>query len=144
MTAAVKDELSRLPVVKPCCRKAESAALLRFAGAIHLIQGRIVLEAELDTAAAARRLRKDIAEVYGHTSELGGRSANSEDQRQRHSLLAGFVRHVRLATEFQSRRLSLAKPVHHSRHHQRNESGHAANDLRPQPVPVDAAIRTQS
>src|ERR1700733_2628700 len=71
MTAAVKDELSRLPVVKPCCRKAESASLLRFAGAIHLIQGRIVLEAELDTAAAARRLRKDIAEVYGHTSELG-------------------------------------------------------------------------
>src|SRR5438067_7566634 len=71
MTAAVKDELSRLTVVKPCCRKAESASLLRFAGSIHLVQGRIVIEAELDTAAAARRLRKDIAEVYGHTSELG-------------------------------------------------------------------------
>ena len=71
MTAAVKDELSRLTVVKPCCRKAEAASLLRFAGSIHLVQGRIVIEAELDTAAAARRLRKDIAEVYGHTSELG-------------------------------------------------------------------------
>jgi len=29
-----------------------------------------VIEAELDTGAAARRLRKDIAEIYGHSSEL--------------------------------------------------------------------------
>jgi len=32
MTASVKDELSRLAVTKPCCRRAEVAALLRFAG----------------------------------------------------------------------------------------------------------------
>ena len=31
MTAAVKDELSRVDVPKPCCRRAEMAALLRFA-----------------------------------------------------------------------------------------------------------------
>ena len=71
MTAAVKDELSRLTVVKPCCRKAETATLLRLAGSIHLVQGRIVIEAELDAAAAARRLRKSISEIYGHVSELG-------------------------------------------------------------------------
>jgi DNA-binding protein WhiA len=35
------------------------------------VSGHIVLEAELDTGAAARRLRKDIAEVYGHSSDLG-------------------------------------------------------------------------
>jgi cell division protein WhiA len=29
-----------------------------------------VVEAELDTGAAARRLRKDVAEVFGHSSEL--------------------------------------------------------------------------
>ena len=34
MTAAVKDELSRLVVTKPCCRRAEVAALLRFAGGL--------------------------------------------------------------------------------------------------------------
>jgi DNA-binding protein WhiA len=34
MTSAVKDELSRLTVTKPCCRKAEMAALLRFAGGL--------------------------------------------------------------------------------------------------------------
>ncbi|NUU21936.1 MAG: DNA-binding protein WhiA, partial [Streptomycetaceae bacterium] len=31
MTAAVKDELSRLPVTRSCGRKAEVSALLRFA-----------------------------------------------------------------------------------------------------------------
>ncbi|MCU1602460.1 MAG: DNA-binding protein WhiA, partial [Frankiales bacterium] len=37
MTAAVKDELSRLSVTKPCCRKAEMATLLRFAGGLHIV-----------------------------------------------------------------------------------------------------------
>jgi DNA-binding protein WhiA len=70
MTAAVKDELARLEVTKPCCRKAETSAMLRFAGGLHIVAGHIVIEAELDTGAAARRLRKDIAEIYGHSSEL--------------------------------------------------------------------------
>jgi DNA-binding protein WhiA len=71
MTAAVKDELARLPVTRTCCRKAELASLLRIANALHLVGGgRVVIEAELDTGAAARRLRKDLAEVYGHASEM--------------------------------------------------------------------------
>src|SRR5436305_6481878 len=70
MTAAVKDELARLSVTKPCCRKAEMASLLRFAGALHLNGGHLLIETELDTGATARRLRKDLAEVYGHTSEM--------------------------------------------------------------------------
>jgi DNA-binding protein WhiA len=70
MTSAVKDELSRLSVTKPCCRKAEVSALLRFAGGLHLASGKIVVEVELDAAQSARRLRKDIADVYGHESEL--------------------------------------------------------------------------
>ncbi|MDO5629198.1 MAG: DNA-binding protein WhiA [Mobilicoccus sp.] len=70
MTAKVKDELSRVPLTKPCCRKAEVSTMLRFAGGLHMIGGRIVVEAELDTAAAARRLRTHISEVYGHHSDL--------------------------------------------------------------------------
>ncbi|MDX6267013.1 MAG: cell division protein WhiA [Frankiales bacterium] len=70
MTAAVKDELSRLSVTKPCCRKAEMAALLRFAGGLHLVSGKIVIEADLDAGSIARRLRKEIAEVYGHASDV--------------------------------------------------------------------------
>ena len=70
MTAAVKDELAHLEVTKPCCRKAEVSAMLRFAGGLHIVGGRIVVEAEVDNGATARRLRKDIAEVYGHPSEV--------------------------------------------------------------------------
>jgi DNA-binding protein WhiA len=70
MTAAVKDELSRLDVTRSCCRKAEVSSMLRFAGGLHLAGGRIVVEAELDTGAAARRLRRDIADVFGHTSTV--------------------------------------------------------------------------
>lgn len=70
MTSLVKDELSRLTLTKPCCRRAEVSTLLRFAGGLHLVGGRIAIEAELDTGSAARRLRKDIAEVFGHASDV--------------------------------------------------------------------------
>ena len=70
MTAKVKDELSRLPVTKTCCRKAEVSTMLRFAGGLHIVGGRIVIEAELDTAQSARRLRSSMAEVYGSPSEM--------------------------------------------------------------------------
>jgi DNA-binding protein WhiA len=70
MTGVVKDELSRVEVVKPCCRKAEVSTLLRFAGGLHISGGRIVVEAELDTGAVARRLRSGIAEVFGQAPEL--------------------------------------------------------------------------
>ncbi|MEV8144359.1 DNA-binding protein WhiA [Arthrobacter sp. Sr24] len=70
LTAAVKEELSRLDVKKSSVRKAEVSALLRFAGGLHIIAGKIVIEAEVDTAATARRLRQAIAEMYGHQSEI--------------------------------------------------------------------------
>ncbi|MEO9138107.1 MAG: DNA-binding protein WhiA [Jatrophihabitans sp.] len=70
MTAAVKDELSRVPVTRMSARKSELATMLRFAGALHLIGGHIVIEAELDTGSVARRLRREIAEIFGHGSEV--------------------------------------------------------------------------
>ena len=75
MTASVKDELSRLSITKPCCRKAEVSSILRFAGGLHLTSGKIMVEVELDTAQSARRLRKDIADIYGHESDLAVISA---------------------------------------------------------------------
>ena len=70
MTAQVKSELASTTVSKSCCRKAEVASILRFAGGLHIVAGRIVVEAELDTGAAARRLKCDLAEVFGHESEI--------------------------------------------------------------------------
>jgi len=70
MTDVVKDELSRVEVVKPCCRKAEVSALLRFTARLGLSAGRVVVEAELDTGAAARRLRASISEIFGHPADV--------------------------------------------------------------------------
>src|ERR687898_1567550 len=70
MTAMVKDELSRVECTKTSERKAEVTALLRFAGGLHIVSGRVVVEAELDTGSVARRLRREIAEVYGYPSEI--------------------------------------------------------------------------
>lgn len=70
LTAHVKDELARVPVEKLSSRRAEVAATLRFAGGLHIVSGRIVIEAELDTAAAARRLRTFIGEVYNLGCEI--------------------------------------------------------------------------
>ncbi|PFG35709.1 hypothetical protein ATL41_0404 [Flavimobilis soli] len=70
LTAQVKDELARLRVDKISCRKAEVSALLRFAGGLHIVSGRIVIEAEVDTGVVARRLKQAITEVYGHSSDV--------------------------------------------------------------------------
>ena len=70
MTAAVKDELSRLSVSKTCCRRAEVSSLLRFAGGLHIVAGRVVVEAELDSGSTARRLRKEVHELFGHHSDV--------------------------------------------------------------------------
>ena len=68
MTAEVKDELSRLNVTSVSARRAEVASLLRFAGGLHIVSGRVVVEAEVDLGSIARRLRKDIHDLYGYTA----------------------------------------------------------------------------
>jgi len=83
LTADVKDELAKLEVSKTTVRAAELATILRFSGGLHMISGRIAVESELDSATIARRVRKDLAELYGVRSEgavisaSGARRTNS-------------------------------------------------------------------
>lgn len=70
LTMTLKEELARVPVGSTSERRAETAAMLRFAGGLHLVSGRVVIEAELDHGASARRLRAAITELYGHTTEI--------------------------------------------------------------------------
>jgi len=70
LTADVKDELARIEITKSAVRAAELSTILRFSGGLHLISGRVVVEAELDTAQLARRVSKDLVELYGIESEL--------------------------------------------------------------------------
>ncbi len=82
LTADVKDELARLEISKTTVRAAELATILRFSGGLHLISGRIAVESELDSPLIVRRVRKDLAELYGVRSEAaavssaGARRAN--------------------------------------------------------------------
>src|SRR5882757_7622149 len=69
MTAEVKDELSRLVVTAVSARRAEVTALLRFAGGL-------VVEAEVDLGSIARRLRKDIFDLYGYNAVVHVLSAS--------------------------------------------------------------------
>ncbi len=68
MTAEVKDELSRIVINSVSARRAEVAALLRFAGGLHIVSGRVVVEAEVELGSIARRLRKDIHDLYGYSA----------------------------------------------------------------------------
>ncbi len=70
LTQQVKSELATVRVLRPETRAAEVVAMVRFSGGLHLVSGQIVIEAELDTGAAARRLRKAITDLYGFESEL--------------------------------------------------------------------------
>lgn len=65
LTADVKEELARVEVPKTSVRAAELAAVLRFAGGLHIISGRIAIEAEVDSPTTARRVTRDLGEIYG-------------------------------------------------------------------------------
>ena len=70
LTSDVKAELAAVAVTKPACRTAEIAAMLRFGGGLHVAGGKIVIEADFDTGAAARRLRTAIFDLYGFTCDF--------------------------------------------------------------------------
>ena len=55
LTSDMKDELARAIITTPSEVAAEVSATLRFAGGLHLVGGRILVEAELDSPVAARR-----------------------------------------------------------------------------------------
>lgn len=68
-TPDVKNELVRIPIQQTGERVAELATILRLAGGLHTISGRIALEAELHTPTIVQRVRKDLAEIYGVRSD---------------------------------------------------------------------------
>ncbi|MGB3910802.1 MAG: DNA-binding protein WhiA [Pseudolysinimonas sp.] len=77
LTADVKEELAGVDVGKTSVRAAELTALLRFSSGLHTISNRIAVEAELESPKIARRVRKDLAELYGVRSEVTVISGNN-------------------------------------------------------------------
>ena len=69
-TVDVKSELAAVRDPRPTARVAELTAILRFSGGLHSIAGRVAVEAELETDPLARRVARDIMEIYGVRPEL--------------------------------------------------------------------------
>jgi DNA-binding protein WhiA len=82
LTADVKTELTSVRDPRPTARVAELTTILRFSGGLHSIAGRVAVEAELETDVLARRVARDLVEIYGvrpelaHVQSSGGRVAN--------------------------------------------------------------------
>jgi DNA-binding protein WhiA len=76
LTADVKDELTNVIANKTSLRAAELATILRFSGGLHLISNRIAIESELETPELVKRVRKDLAELYGVRGEVSMVSAS--------------------------------------------------------------------
>jgi cell division protein WhiA len=70
LTASVKEELAQVRGRSTAENKAEASAMLRFGGGLRIIGGQLIVEADLDQAVAARRLRTMLSELYGHDSEI--------------------------------------------------------------------------
>ncbi|WP_026461123.1 DNA-binding protein WhiA [Schaalia suimastitidis] len=70
LTSDMKSELARAVVTQQKVMAAEVAATLRFAGGLHLVGGRILIEAELDSSSAARRLRALLKLLYDAESQV--------------------------------------------------------------------------
>lgn len=68
-TAEIRNELVSVAETNAAIRNAELASLMRFSGGLHMISGRIALEAELHTPQIVQRVRKALLELYGVSSQ---------------------------------------------------------------------------
>lgn len=70
LTTDVKAELVSIRNAPPTVRVAEVTTILRFSGGLHSIAGRVAVEAEVDAETLARRVSRDLAEIFGVRPEI--------------------------------------------------------------------------
>ena len=103
MTAEVKDELSRLAVNSVSARRAEVASLLRFAGGLHIVSGRVVVrDGEAIGALLTRmgaqdtRLTWEERRMRREVRATANRLANFDDANLRRSARAAVAAAARV------------------------------------------------
>lgn len=70
LTVTVKDELTLVVTEDAVQQRVEVSAMLRFAGGLHVVSGRIVVKTELDHGEAVRRPYQHLKELYGVEPEV--------------------------------------------------------------------------
>lgn len=68
-TRSIKDELLKIRSIIVKERIAELTTILRVCGGLHVISGRIALEAEVDDPRTVQRMRRDMHEIFGVMAE---------------------------------------------------------------------------
>lgn len=76
LTEEVKDELTATTSGKTTVRAAELATILRFSGGLHMISSRIAVESEIESEKLARRIRRDIGDLYGIRADISVAAAS--------------------------------------------------------------------
>lgn len=91
LTTDVKAELVSIRAAAPSVRVAEVTTILRFAGGLHSIAGQVAVEAEVDAETLARRVVRDLVEIYGVRPEVAHvqPSAGQEGPRYAVRVIAG-------------------------------------------------------
>lgn len=70
LTSELKAELARHKPVSVAAARAECSVLLRFAGGLHVVGGRVLIEAEVDCEPVAARLRAFLQNLYRAESQV--------------------------------------------------------------------------
>ncbi len=64
LTRQLREELAVLPVTKAALAETELAVMLRLAGGLHLVGGRVLVEAEVDSEPVVRRITEYLTRMY--------------------------------------------------------------------------------
>lgn len=88
MTADAKLELSQVAARCASVRKAEVTAFLRFAGALRVVAGRAVIQAEIDHAVIAQRMARDLHDLFGHEALIRHQTSGSAGRQNAFVLVA--------------------------------------------------------
>ena len=84
LTTAVKDEIVRVSLVRSEEMTAELAGVLRYGGALNVVAGNIVIEAEVDNAPAAKRMMEFVKTLYNYEADMQVIGAGSARKKARY------------------------------------------------------------
>ena len=86
LTAEVKAELAQVNVSRTDVMTAEVSSLLRYCAGLHLVGGQIVVEAEVDSSATARRIAGFVEQLFNLEAEVQVIGSNNLRKNSRYVL----------------------------------------------------------
>lgn len=86
LTAQVKSELVRVTEARESARRAELATIIRYAGTMQPMSGRLVIEIEVDSAAIAARVCRELREQFAVDPEVHAIGSGDDKQDRKHVL----------------------------------------------------------